>query len=147
MFDAIAVLLFVGVYKLSHHFYSIVNCVHAQIIWHCTEEEFATYGPLFIMQIMKDYDEVSIVQASDATFVPTPSICVDNWNSPCQPPTHTNTFVAINLHLPILLLQSMEPLSQYLNPCFKISAVQHWYAFASVLADGTPRLWYGNGMG
>ena len=99
MFDAIAVLLFVGVYKLSHHFYSIVNCVHAQIIWHCTEEEFATYGPLFIMQIMKDYDEVSIVQASDATFVPTPSICVDNWNSPCQPPTHTNTFVAINLHL------------------------------------------------
>ena len=71
VFDAIAVLLFVGVYKLSHHFYSIVNCVHAQIIWHCTEEQFATYGPLFIMQIMKDYDEVSIEQASDPSFVPT----------------------------------------------------------------------------
>ena len=54
-----------------------------------------------------------------------------------RPLVATNTILNLNHTLVVH--------KQY-YPC-PILAVQHWYASVPVLADGTPRLWYGNGMG
>ena len=53
------------------------------------------------MQIMKDYDEVSIVQASDATFVPTPEQMKKAYINPSSMGGTCCASLTLPLHLTI----------------------------------------------